>query len=388
MVEKENYPAIILVMAAIFIVIVSVTSPTMANEYINSNAPDNSATVPDTGQRNCYDTHKRIPCPKPGEPFYGQDGNYSINAQQYELINQEGNEILTDHTSGLSWQRIPDTEQRTWSEAIDYANDLQFSGYTDWRLPEKQELQSILTYGNTQQPLSLPRINQKVGEAKKDNICAWTLTTRIFPSLYAKVICLGDNQGGISDKYQDNYVYAVRGPSLTYGKYQDNGNGTVTDLMTGLMWQAMEVRSEKWEQALAYCNRMDLGGYTDWRLPTIKELSTLVDESRINPSINTTFFPATRSAAYWSSTTFARHPGFAWYVRFDSGLEHNGGYKGRRYLIRAVRGGKIASAHPELPPFLQPTDQEKAEPFRPTKEVPDTDSMDMLEPYPLIQDTL
>ena len=92
--------------------------------------------------------------------------------------------------------------------------------------------------------------------------------------------------------------------------YVDNGDGTVTDTSTGLMWQQAGPSSAMtWEQALAYCEELNLGGYTDWRLPTKKELRSLVDFSRYDPSINTTYFPDTVSSFYWSSTTDAYYYG-------------------------------------------------------------------------------
>lgn len=382
MFRKRDIRTFLLIFIAAWFTVSFAISLAGANDYVGKPS-EYPVLVSDTGQVRCYDNHKEIPCPKPEEPFYGQDGNYSINAPVYELKNQDGIETVIDRTTGLSWQRIPDEVKRTWSEAIDYATGLNISGFTDWRLPEKHELQSILSYGKSPSALLEPVTATGDNILPERNTYAWTLTTRVFPSLYAKALRLNDNQGVIRDKYEKNYVYAVRGPSLTYGKFQDNGDGTVTDQMTGLMWQDGELRPEKWQQALAYCNQLDLGGYRDWRLPTIKELSTLVNESRINPAIDTTFFPGTRSASYWSSTTFAEHPGFAWYVRFDNGLEYNGGYKGRRYFVRAVRGGRIAVTPPpqSIPPRPGKGETELNPPM------PDGNSRDMLEPYPLDPDT-
>jgi hypothetical protein len=351
-----------------------------ADDYVNNQA-EYPTVVPDTGQVRCYDTHKEIPCPEPGEPFYGQDASYSINAPIYKLVNQNGVEIIDDQTTGLSWQRTPDDEQRIWNDAIDYTDSLELSGLTDWRLPQKQELQSILSYGSIPTPLIHPLEKKEAKDLVELESSAWTLTTRIFPSLHAKALNLNDNQGTISDKYEKKYVYAVRGPVLTYGDYLDNGDGTITDQMTGLTWQAMEVLPKNWEQALAYCQQLDLGGFTDWRLPTIKELSTLVNEQQTNPSIDTTYFPATRSAPYWTSTTFTEHPGFAWYVRFDNGLEYNGGYKGRRYFVRSVRGGTIAAVAPQ-PSLLPRPVPAQEQPLIPSAK-PERENMDRLEPYPL-----
>ena len=378
---ERDARAFLLIFIAAWLTVSFAVSLAGANDYI-SKPSEYPVLVPDTGQVRCYDNRKEIPCPEPESPFYGQDGNYSINVPIYALNNQDGIETVIDRTTGLRWQRIPDGTKRTWSEAIDYADALSLSGFSNWRLPEKHELQSILSYGRSPSALLEPVTATEDDMLPEGNTCAWTLTTRVFPSLYAKAQCLDDNQGVIRDKYEKNYVYAVQGPSLTYGKFQDNGDGTVTDQMTGLMWQATEIRPEKWQQALAYCNQLDLGGYSDWRLPTIKELSTLVDESRANPAIDTTFFPGTRSSSYWSSTTFTEHPGFAWHVRFDNGLEYNGGYKGRRYFIRAVRGGHIAATSPPQSILPRPGTGETG--LNPP--MPDGNSRDMLEPYPLEPD--
>jgi hypothetical protein len=368
-----------------------------ANDYVSQ--PINvQLMVPDTGQVECYDTHKSIPCPKPGEPFYGQDGNYFINTPEHKLITKDGVEILSDLITGLNWQRIPDNALRSWDEAIDYTAQLELAGFDDWRLPEKHELVSILSYGNAPASLILPAEKTAPDNAKVDKDSAWTLTTRMFPSLNAKAITLDDNQGTISDKYEKKYVYAVRGPVLVYGQYINNGDGTITDQTTGLSWQTIEVRPRKWEQALAYCEQLELGGFTDWRLPTIKEFSSLVNEKQVNPAINTTFFPTTRSAPYWTGTTFAKHPGFAWYINFENGLEHNGGYKGRQYHVRAVRGGLVAAVIPE-PVILPRPGPVKVKPLVPAQpELPETPEtpevpgapetpkqapMDLLEPYPL-----
>jgi hypothetical protein len=385
--RKKNTSFIIRLTAIIWLVSWCCTLSALAEDSVGKDAQQYPVTVPDTVQRLCYNTRTTIPCPKPGKPFYGQDAGYSINAPQYELINENQEEVIIDHTTGLSWQRLPDGVQRTWSEAIDYADALELAGFNDWRLPSKQELQSILSYGSIPTPLLPPALDSKPGRLEYSHPGAWTLTTRVFPSLTAKAMRLNDNRGIISDKYDKKYVYAVRGPILVFGTFKDNGNGTVTDSMTGLMWQADEALPANWEHALAYCEKLDLGGFKDWRLPTIKELSTLVDESNVNPSIDTAFFPATSSAPYWTSTTFNGHPGFAWYVRFDNGLEYNGGYKGRRYSIRAVRGGTIAAspAEPSILPRPQPVEEApQVIPARPA--TPDLEDMDMLEPYPLDPD--
>ena len=127
----------------------------------------------------------------------------------------------------------------------------------------------------------------------------------------------------------------------------DNGDGTVTDTGTGLMWQkATAPGTYTWEAALVYCENLNLANHTDWRLPTAKELASLVDTSRNSPAINTTYLPDTRSSDYWSSTTYAGSSYYAWYLNFgDGGLYLNHG-KGLAIYVRAVRLGQAGSYNP------------------------------------------
>jgi hypothetical protein len=129
--------------------------------------------------------------------------------------------------------------------------------------------------------------------------------------------------------------------SAATGSYTDNADGTVTDTSTSLRWQqAGSSNAQTWEQALAYCEGLNLGGYTDWRLPTIKELESLVDYSRYDPAINTTYFPSAVSSLYWASTTYAYNTNHAWGVHFYYGDGNDYNYKDGSYYVRAVRGGQ------------------------------------------------
>ena len=125
--------------------------------------------------------------------------------------------------------------------------------------------------------------------------------------------------------------------------YIDNGNGTVTDIETKLMWQQGRDGTMSWYDATSYyCPGLSLAGYNDWRLPTLDELKTLVDKSwGFNPTINRTFFPGTVSS-YWSSTTHAPYTNYAWGVDFSDGHDDID-YKGSCYYVRAVRGGQSGS---------------------------------------------
>lgn len=122
----------------------------------------------------------------------------------------------------------------------------------------------------------------------------------------------------------------------------DNGNGTVTDSRTGLVWQQGEGGAMIWGSALTYCESLTLAGQSDWKLPDIKELVSLTDDSRSSLIIDTTYFPGANASFYWSSTTMANYPVNAWDVNFSSGSVGQGGSstKASSYYVRCVRGGQ------------------------------------------------
>ena len=121
----------------------------------------------------------------------------------------------------------------------------------------------------------------------------------------------------------------------------DNGDGTISDTETGLMWQQAETGAMNWQGALSYCEDLVLptGGYDDWRLPDRNELQSLVDYSRYNPCLDKTFFPGVLSSGYWSSTTYAGSTGCAWLVSFYYGYV-NDVSKAYSCYVRAVRSGQ------------------------------------------------
>jgi hypothetical protein len=117
------------------------------------------------------------------------------------------------------------------------------------------------------------------------------------------------------------------------------------------MWQQGELVSvTDWTNALNYAANLALGGFQDWRLPNIKELESLNDETRSNPSIDMNFFPNAKSARYWSSTTQFNHATNAWWNEFIYGITSYEGTKTAGYWVRAVRGGLQYT-----PPSLSPT---------------------------------
>jgi hypothetical protein len=129
---------------------------------------------------------------------------------------------------------------------------------------------------------------------------------------------------------------------ISIADFVDNGNGTVTDTTTGLMWQKETAPGTyTWQQALEYAESLifPLNGYSDWRLPNINELQTLLDHSNFNPAIYPIFKPHTVSSDYCSSTSNIRHSHFASSVDFYYGYVGDFAKPSICY-VRAVRAGK------------------------------------------------
>jgi len=103
--------------------------------------------------------------------------------------------------------------------------------------------------------------------------------------------------------------------------YSDNGDDTITDKVTGLMWQkTVSSRRNVWEDAVAYCATLTLAGHGDWRLPTRVELISLLDLEKETPPNIDDIFVATPPSDFWTSSTFADDPTFyAWSVTFYGG---------------------------------------------------------------------
>jgi hypothetical protein len=154
--------------------------------------------------------------------------------------------------------------------------------------------------------------------------------------------------GGLLKTGQTTVYWAGDDGTYQKGKslnYTDNGNGTVTDKVTGLMW-AKDYdgagcnfgNQTDWYNAIGWANGLTFAGYPDWRLPNRRELESLVEVGRYNPSIHPPYFSASLDH-YWSSTTYDISTAGAWYVEFRAGVVATEG-KSDLCSVRAVRGGE------------------------------------------------
>ncbi|MBM4344832.1 MAG: DUF1566 domain-containing protein [Deltaproteobacteria bacterium] len=113
----------------------------------------------------------------------------------------------------------------------------------------------------------------------------------------------------------------------------------VSDSVTKLNWQRAAMPSTMtWQEALAACDALVLGGFSDWRLPSATELFSIVDLTRLAPAIEPVAFPDTVAAPFWSASPHAKSPNLAWAVDFANGRIDFGPYstwQARR--VRCVR---------------------------------------------------
>ncbi|CAK0763599.1 conserved exported hypothetical protein [Gammaproteobacteria bacterium] len=350
-----------------------------------STATGTPGALNDTGQTQCYDNSGGVVACSSSN----QDGRYGRDAAavagqlaktgggaagfDFTKIANNGNGLSSsvtlganpgdwactrDNVTGLTWEvKTADGGMRdlnhtyTWSDAANYAasvNAVGLCGFNDWRVPTVKELQGIVHAGT-----SSPSIDTTYFPNTLSN-WYWTSTTYtpvpddawdvLFNVGYVDYLGKGSNVDVPG-------VRLVRGGQWL-DSFVDNADGTVTHSPTNLMWAKCSVGQIynggqctgsasylSWGSALDAARNSSLAGHSDWRLPTYKELASLVDYSQSGPAINSTYFPNTPSEWYWTSTSYTSDPAYAWNVYFDNGYVHYND-KGYNFDVRLVRGGQ------------------------------------------------
>jgi len=320
-----------------------------------------SYPIVDTGQSSCYDSNGAvIGCPAEGAAHYGQDAQHDGNQPSFA---DNGDGTVSDTVSGLIWQQSPDVDgsgvidsndKLNYAEAMSYCDALVLGGADDWRLPSIKALYSLIDfrgqdvsgYEGSDTSAFTPFINTDYFAFAYGDTSAGE---RIIDAQYASstlYVANTANDGGstlfgvnfadgrikgyglsLAGEQKRFFVRCARG-NATYGDndFVDNGDATITDRATGLMWgQDDSGQGLNWQEALAWVAQRNAEshlGYSDWRLPNAKELESLVDYTRspnttasaaIDPLFAATAITneagATDYPFYWSSTTHANWTG-------------------------------------------------------------------------------
>ena len=264
-----------------------------------------------------------------------------------------GDGTVTDLNTGLIWQKSQSQEVFKYRDAQKYCDNLTLGG-RKWRLPTIKELYSIYDFRgelieNTAE-LSTPYIDTDYFDFAYNP--AHPMGTVCWSSnMYVKGPVIEDTAEAafglnFADGHLKAYVtgYRFDDPSVEitnpiynqprqfircvcddfnkeYGinKFVDNGDGTITDQATGLMWQkADDGQTRDWPEALQYAKNLNFAGHSDWRLPNAKELHSLVDYEKLTiPAIDEPFFEMTDPDSwFWTNTTLGDMKETAVYISF------------------------------------------------------------------------
>jgi hypothetical protein len=312
-----------------------------ANTFVTANP------IPDTGQKQSYtDT-------------YGEDADYLINSPDYIKMDSSGVALpdnsetwttVKDIVTDLIWEIKTNDDSQSdkdlmvnWDNAVHHVqwlNANQFAGYSDWRLPTVYELQTIVHYGQGDAYFKdfFPNTMQSF---------YWTQNTHVVSDSIAWAVNFDNGITWYHFKNTPQYVRGVRGKLFFSNDAFDLfDQSTVTDIRSGLMWQRNSTENAiNWEQSLSYCQNLTLSGFTDWRLPTKKELISIVDYTKMNPSVYVPAFTDTQMSAYWSSTVDTNNADHqAWCIYMDIGFDGNA--QDGNASVRCVRGGQNLNDNP------------------------------------------
>jgi hypothetical protein len=271
---------------------------------------------------------------------------------------------VRDNVSGLTWEvKTPENASRNFTRggAFTYAStvnaDAGLCGFTDWRVPDRRELFSIVDNSSRFAAFDERYFPNTMPTSTVAASLYWTNDTYNANPGYAWTITFATGVSSEQLASSLQKVRLVRGDRLPQGDFRDNGDGTVTDLTNGLVWDKCswgqswdagantcsaqgDALNSHWDGALTAAvtaNKASHRGQRDWRLPNRVELESLLRLNANLPAIDTEMFPSTVPVGYWASTPYAISLD-AWRVAFDYGrVSNNQMSLGNR--IRLVRGG-------------------------------------------------
>jgi hypothetical protein len=331
--------------------------------------------IPATGQRLCHDAAGR-PVDCAGS---GQDGEFRTGEPWPEpRFEPQGEDLVLDRLTGLVWPRLASVGDfpMSWTEALDAVADMNREnayGHADWRLPNRRELLSVVSLDH-HRPALPPGHPFTVQQT-----WYWTSTTASRAPGYAWHVHLEGGRMFYGDKTRDAMVWPVRGASGLLPRtgqrscmdFRGNacdcgGTGQdgelrcgipwpeprfaveaagVRDMLTGLLWtrSADQAGLCTWDEALAAA-REHRGGGLRWRLPSIRELESLVDAECHDPALPAGHPFEGPQEAYWSSTSSAYAPDWAYCLYLHKGAV-GVGFK----VKREFRAWFVALERPPMP---------------------------------------
>lgn len=305
-----------------------------------------TSRVPDTQQGSCFDLNAKTPCPAEGQALYGQDAHYDDPRPTYADL---GDGTVIDAVTALTWQKAHNAKRLGYADAKRACEGLGLGGHSDWRLPNIKELFSLADYRGSQTKRFFIAdafdFAEPGAEVLQGDRFASTHSTQMMGQTWSSTLYTGVHFGrpGVEAAFFYNFLdghikqaptqgrttlfyRCVRGPRWGDNAFVVNGDGTVTDRALGLTWQQSDDgQTRDWPGALAYCESLTLGGRSDWRLPNVKELQSIVDYSQNDPALDLRALQQSDKAGwFWSSTTHGDNISMASYVCFGKCTSKDG----------------------------------------------------------------
>jgi Protein of unknown function (DUF1566) len=235
-----------------------------------------------------------------------------------------GDGTVTDDVTGLMWIKTDESTSGLKNDACAYCDNLEFATYDDWRPPTIEELQTIIDY-----QYDSPAIDENVFGTTNIGDRYWSDT--ILTNTSDLFVWLTTTSSGLVENYYTYNVNAnircVRGDGdMVKTTFVSNGDLLTVTSSDGLVWSKQTSgvpnnwQAMNWEDAKNYCSNLVIDDMSDWFLPTVEELRTLVAFDEIRPAADTSLFDVPPgSAYYWTVTEQTDHPGNAWQINFEYG---------------------------------------------------------------------
>ncbi|CAK0772067.1 exported hypothetical protein [Gammaproteobacteria bacterium] len=343
---------------------------TFLSSALITGLPASAAGLNDTGINTCSDfVYNELACPVTG--LEGQDAEYGTNHFDFTKLDASGNDLwvtasthvcVRDNVTKLIWEvKTDDHSLRdkgwtyTWYDSgapggnpgvgnggnchdtsrcdtekyVQDVNAAGLCGFKDWRMPTVKELTGIVDF--SRQDSIDPGYFPNTPSSR-----FWSSTPHASYSDGAWYVSFDLGYVSSESRTTAYPVRLVRG-AKTVDSFVDNGNGTVSDNNTGLMWAKCceglsgagcatgSATPLEGTPAMSAARNSTLAGYDDWHMPNVKELQSLVDYGVSSPSINSTFFPNFPSDVVWSNSPAVDANYGVWGVTFGDGAVGSGG---------------------------------------------------------------
>ena len=246
----------------------------------------------------------------------------------------------------------PSREMGNVNDAAGYlgtVNAERLCGAGDWRLPTRLELLGLVDYASAPTAMAIAAAYFPNPPSKLSKSVYWSGSAAAGPGNTAWGIDFADGSAGDDNRGVNYALRAVSGTTAPPQWTVSADGQEATDARSKLVWRRCvegmrwngstctgSAGSFTWAEAMALARAAAAQGAA-WRLPSVQELSSLVDDGRVNPAIDAARFPATPALWFWTATPDANDAAYVWFVNFGTGYTGHHGFRSDRHALRLVR---------------------------------------------------